>query len=387
MKKSTIFELLIKTCFELKKQPAMNATLYYPIFIYSLGFIVGLTALKYINSPGCTLQDKGSHDFFIPLLLCLLYAFFLGSRPVSNLFGDTLNYAREYSEMEVYDVNMNWRGEWIWQWFMVLCRSLDLPLEWFFTFVDLVYFLSVLWAIKILMPENVMLGILFVMSSLMFYTFGVNGIRNGVACHLLLLGVSFVFCGKYVVGCVIGIVAFGIHRSTALPIGAFVAALLLLKNVKYSIYFWLACIPLSLVAGSFFISILGSLGFDDRMSQYSILDESEGFSSTGFRWDFLLYSSMPVVMAWWVCVKKNISDNWYNALCTMYCLCNAFWILVIQASFSNRFAYLSWFMYPIIIAYPLIMLPVWEDQDQKIGLILFVYMAFTLAMSFIWGML
>lgn len=371
----------------MKEQPAMDATLYYPIFIYSLGFIVGLTALKYINSPGYILQENGSHDFFMPLFLCLFYAIFLGCRPVSNLFGDTLNYAREYSEMEVHDVYMNWRGEWIWQWFMVLCRSLDLPLEWFFTFVDLVYFLSVLWAIKILMPENVMLGILFVMSSLMFYTFGVNGIRNGVACHLLLLGVAFVLCGKYVVGCVIGIVAFGIHRSTALPIAAFVAALLLLKNVKYSIYFWLACIPLSLTAGGFFISILGSLGFDDRMSQYSILDESEGFSSTGFRWDFLLYSSMPVLMAWWVCVKKNISDNWYNALCTMYCLCNAFWILVIQASFSNRFAYLSWFMYPIIIAYPLIMLPVWEDQDQKIGLTLFVYMAFTLAMSFVWGML
>lgn len=365
----------------------MEASLYYPIFIYSLGFLVVLTAIRYLDSNGFTLQERGSQDFLLPLMLCVLYALFLGNRPVSNMFGDTMNYAREYMELEVHEVLMNWQGEWVWQWFMVFCKSFDMPLEWFFTIVDLVYFLSVLCAVKIFMPANVMLAMLFVMSSLMFYTFGVNGIRNGVACHLLLLAVAFVFSGKYLIGCIFSLIAFGIHRSVALPMAACIAALFVLKDVKYSIYFWLACIPLSLIAGGFFISFLSGLGFDDRMSQYSVLDESEGFSSTGFRWDFLLYSSMPVLMAWWVCVKKNISDNWYNALCIMYCLCNAFWILVIRASFSNRFAYLSWFMYPIIIAYPLIMLPVWEDQDQKIGIILFAYMAFTLVMSFLWGML
>lgn len=365
----------------------MDASLYYPIFIYSICIIGAFIGLRYINSPGYSLQEKGAPDFILPLILCIVYAFFLGSRPVNRLFGDTVNYAREYWDLEIYDVQIDWNGEWVWKWFMVLCKSLGLSLEWFFTLVDLVYFLSVLWAIKKFVPENVLLGMIFVISSLMFYTFGINGIRNGAACHLLLLAIAFVFSGNYVVGCIIGMIAFGTHRSTALPIAACVTALYVLKDVKYSIYFWLACIPLSLIAGGFFISFFAGLGFDDRMSQYSVMDESEGFSSTGFRWDFLLYSSMPVLMAWWVCIKKQISDNWYNALCTMYCLCNAFWILVIRASFSNRFAYLSWFMYPIVIAYPLIMLPVWDDQDQKIGLILFAYMAFTLIMSFVWGQL
>lgn len=158
-----------------------------------IGLFVGL---RYINSPGYDLQEKGAPDFVLPLILCVVYAVFLGGRPVSRLFGDTINYAREYWDMEVFGVQMNWSGEWVWQWFMVMCKSLDLSLEWFFTLVDLGYFLSVLWAIKKFMPENVLIGMLFIFSSLMFFTFGVNGIRNGVACHILLLAIAFVFSGK-----------------------------------------------------------------------------------------------------------------------------------------------------------------------------------------------
>ena len=170
-----------------------------------------------------------------------------------------------------------------------------------------------------------------------------------------------------------------------LPIVAIVVGLFLIKDVKVSIEFWLLSILVSLVAGDTVTSFLASLTFDDRLSSYTSSDtDMSQFSSTGFRWDFLLYSAMPVCMAWYVCVKRQIQDNWYNALCVTYCLCNAFWIIVIRSSFSNRFAYLSWFLYPLMIAYPLVNLPVWKDQDQKIGLILLSYCGFTLFMQFIY---
>ena len=67
------------------------------------------------------------------------------------------------------------------------------------------------------------------------------------------------------------------------------------------------------------------------------------------------------------------------------CLCNAFWIMVIRSAFSNRFAYLSWFIYPIVIAYPLVNLRVWDDQDRKTGWILLSYVGFTAVMiAFVW---
>ena len=107
------------------------------------------------------------------------------------------------------------------------------------------------------------------------------------------------------------------------------------------------------------------------------------FSKAGFRWDFLLYSTAPVVMAWYVCIKKDLQDNWYNAICTVYCLCNAFWVLVIRSAFSNRFAYLSWFLYPIVIAYPLVNMPIREDQDRFTGWVLIAYAGFSAFMWFI----
>jgi hypothetical protein len=37
-----------------------------------------------------------------------------------------------------------------------------------------------------------------------------------------------------------------------------------------------------------------------------------------------------------------------------YLLANSLWILLIEANFSNRFAYLSWFMMPWVLLYPFV---------------------------------
>ena len=63
---------------------------------------------------------------------------------------------------------------------------------------------------------------------------------------------------------------------------------------------------------------------------------------------------------------------------------NAFWIMVIRAEFSNRFAYLSWFLYPIVLAYPLLKLKIWpKTQGNKTAVIMAGHLAFTLLMVFL----
>ena len=120
-----------------------------------------------------------------------------------------------------------------------------------------------------------------------------------------------------------------------------------------------------------------SLGFDDRMDQYSGAD-------IGFRWDFLFYSLFPVIMIWYVTQHRKFTDMTYNVFANTYLLCNAFWIMVIRSSYSNRFAYLSWFIYPVIIAYPILRMNLWKDQDRKTALIFFFYSGFTFFMFFIY---
>ena len=106
------------------------------------------------------------------------------------------------------------------------------------------------------------------------------------------------------------------------------------------------------------------------------------FSQTGFRWDFLLYSSMPIIMGWYIIFKRRIKVDFnYILLLGVYIYSNAFWVMVIRASFSNRFAYLSWFIYPLVLAYPLLKFPIWKKkQGLRTGLILLAHFGFTFVM-------
>lgn len=346
-----------------------------------------ILVVPYFSSPGFELQEKGNKDILVPLVVCIAVAYFLGDRPVAPVFGDTMSYSRIYNNLQYGIVNVDWHSEWLWSYIMMTCKSLGFSVHGWFCVVAFGYFLSMYIALIILTPKNVYLTLMFVLSSAFIFSFCVNGMRNGLACHITLAGIALALQGRYPLAAVAGLIAFGIHKSAILPIAACVAGLFMRHGVKYSIWLWLSCIPLSLVAGGFFMSFFSSLGFDSRMESYTADQDMSRFSGSGFRWDFLIYSSMPVLMAWWVCIKKQISDNWYNVLCVTYCLCNSFWILVIRAAYSNRFAYLSWFLYPVIIAYPLVMLPVWDDQDTKSAIILLAYLGSTVALSFMWGMI
>ena len=364
----------------------MRASLYEPIYLALILILSCWIGFRNINSPDYSHQEKGSGWFF-PLLISLSLTFWLGLRPVHFLFGDSVNYALEYRLLNIREVRMNWHGEWIWQWLMVGCKKAGLSIEVFFTIVEAGYILSAMWAVKRLMPSNPMIGMLFVLASLMFFTFGVNGLRNGLACHLILLAISYLLDDKYIIGYAICLVAFGIHRSTMLPIVAVTFGLFVSKDIRFAIIFWIASLIVSLVAGNVISSFFASLGFDDRLTAYTTGQGMDMtlFSRTGFRWDFLLYSAAPIVMAWYVCIKRQIRDNWYDVICMTYCLCNAFWVMVIRSAFSNRFAYLSWFLYPFVIAYPLINLPIWQDQDRKTGWLLLAYSGFSAFMLiFIW---
>lgn len=53
-------------------------------------------------------------------------------------------------------------------------------------------------------------------------------------------------------------------------------------------------------------------------------------------------------------VRMLRSDPFYARLVNTYLLTNGVWVLLIHANFSNRFAYLSWFMMPWVLLYPFV---------------------------------
>lgn len=361
---------------------------YHPVYLLIILVFCIIIAFQYLGSNTFEKQEE-QENIFIPIVLCAFLTFWLGFRNIySAEFGDTVNYRRIYEHTPPI---INWNitdGEGLWELMLSWFKAMRYHVSYFFTFINFLYFFTALWAVKLFFPKKPLLGLIVILSSLMCYSFGVNGIRNGLACHIMLLSIAYLLKDKYALGAAFSFAAFFIHKSTIIPIMSIPMALWVIKKPQTAIYLWLGSIVLSLLIGSAAIDFFSSLNFDKRMEDYGKANAARfGFSSTGFRWDFIMYSALPILLWWYVAVKRNIQDNWYNALGVIYCLSNSVWILVIRASFSNRFAYLSWFMYPIFLIYPFLYMPVWNDQDKRIGYVVLGNVAFTIFMEImVWGL-
>lgn len=416
---------VVETCEEIVKkiilnvmtalpiQPALLIQIYYwGIFLFCL-----FMYFSYAGSNNCDkLLEKNS---MVPsLFFTIVLIFFMGLRPVTFAFGDTINYAVGYARatgLAEWKIDMD--EEWLFNSIMLACKASGMTVSGWFFIIEIGYLGFILLAMKKLIGENPWMGMLFFLSAFSTFTFGTNGIRNGLACSIITFAFALAVnknIAKMVIPGFIAILAMGIHKSIALPIAAFLAASFVIKNPMIAIYFWVASIGISLVAGGTVSNFFMGLGFDDRMTQYSngMGEFGDQFTQTGFRWDFLLYSAMPVWMTWYVSRKAQkeralygdtleeaetgitgagrIADadsmRIFNILATTYILANSFWVMVIKAAFSNRFAYLSWFLYPVVLAYAVVRLHIWPDQDRKAALILLAHAGFTLFM-FILGKL
>lgn len=360
----------------------IDPSLYYPLHLYTILIFTLIVYHKLSSIQGYNVLKVQDGMRWMPLFLFVLIVF-VGFRPLSYLFGDTLNYALIYEKAKNGDfIN---EGDWLFNMLIILFSKFT-TVEWFFLTIMIGYVVPMYLACKRLQPKSANLLMLFCLGAFSFYTYGTNGIRNGMACSFFILALTYIICEKpkILTFCVLSFVAISIHKSVALP---FLAALFAsyYNKPKMMFYFWIVSIGVSLVAGGAVSSFMGAIGFDDRIQGYigqqGILEEGAVFSHTGFRWDFLLYSSMPILLGWYVIMKRGIVNRSYYILLATYIYSNAFWVMVIRAPFSNRFAYLSWFLYPIVLAYPLLHLPVFKiHHSKKTAMILLAHFGFTFIM-------
>ena len=375
-------------------QPIEFIAYYYYSTAYFFFFLLlcWITTLYYLGSnTQKILHSQGNASQPVTVLVTILVSFFIGLRqPWARDFGDSWGYWGHYSHATDY-MAVSLKTEWLWHNLGFFCKSfLGMNVYEFFVLVALMYFGGMLICSAILMRNNLWLAMLFFFTAFQTYTYSVNGVRNGLACSFVLVGIAIIAYDKtkVILGAIFMLLALSIHRSTMLPSAMAIGSLFFIKDTKLALRLWYVSIALSLVAGPAFEAFFASLGFDDRFSAYQMGQyregTSSGFSHMGFRWDFLLYSSFPVIMIWYVTQYRKFTNREFSLLANTYLLCNAFWILVIRASFSNRFAYLSWFIHPAVMAYPLMRMNLWKDQDRKTSIIFFLYTGFTFFMFFVY---
>lgn len=310
---------------------------------------------------------------YVLLLGIILY---VGTRPVSGVFVDMETYGQIYKTIQNGgDVLV--KTDFVFNYFMIACTKVMSDRSFFFLCALIYIFPMYFFAKKYGGSYWYFVFIIFI-GSYMFWPFATNGIRNGLGTSIFIL--ALYFYKRKMLMYVLMVLSFSIHNSLVIPFAAFLVSGLY-KNPKVYLYIWLAAIPLSLLGGGFWESFFGRLGFGDDTRAADYLTKgnvnNDQFAYTGFRWDFLFYSSFAVFAGWYFIFKKNITDKFYIHLWGIYMIANAFWILIIRANFSNRFAYLSWFLMAPVIAYPLLRYKIFPNQYRVVGVVISGYYLFT----------
>lgn len=364
--------------------------LYGYIYVLAITILCAISSIYYSFSPSNhIINNRSKRESFYAIIISIVIIMFLGPRPVHIAFVDTGYYVFSFLNANEFS-SFSFSDEWLWNNFEYACHLSGMPSELYLLLIEFIYVCIVLIVCVKVFPNRPWLALLFFLSSFSFYGYAVNGLRNGMACHIVLLAIVCI-SGKYYekfVAIILMLMAYGIHRSTAVPVLCALISLTCIKRTSSALFVWVSSIIISLVVGNLIGDFFNSLGLFEEKSNYFLdaehSENSASFSSTGFRFDFLIYSAIPVLMVWYLTIKRNFIDSTYNIIANTYILSNAFWIIVIRAAYSNRFAYLSWFLYPLVIVYPLLRMNIWEDQDRKTAIILLAYSGFTFFMSFVY---
>lgn len=348
---------------------------YYVFYMYTALFIVFFTM---IHTWALRMDDTKNISFIkvIGFLLLFLLIFYIGLRPVSGkYFTDMRTYANNFNYY-AFGGELRTEKDLVFQLFMKFCATV-LSLHTFFLLCAILYIYPMYRISKTYFKKYWYYSFLLFVVSFSFWSYGVNGIRNGIATSLFLWGLSYQNNKLKMI--ILFVIASLFHKTLMLPIFAFVVTFFYNKP-KFYLICWLTAIPLSIALGSFWESLFASLGFaDDRLGAYLVSGEAQQ-GGTSFRFDFLFYSAFAVFAGWYFIFKKQFNDKLYFQLFNTYLIANGFWILVIRASFSNRFAYLSWFMMSIIIIYPLLKERFYKNQHLVLGRVVLFYFSFTFFM-------
>lgn len=326
--------------------------------------------------------------YFYPFLLLAIVILFIGLRdPLGNwkYFGDTSAYTRTFYLVQD-GIKTDFTKDIGFYIYMKLVSSFS-DVQWFYLLSAFIYVFLPYLAFKKWFKENAVYVLIAFIVSMSFWAFGINGVRNGIATSIFLFAFKY-FDKKWVMYAIM-ILSVTFHKAMLLPLFAYLVSAFVLKTEKRALIFWVVSIPLSLLFRSLlenFTELIfssDSIIQDDRASTYFSEGAAQKYQVSGeFRIDFIIYSAVAIFIGYWAIVKKGFSNTLYKNLFRTYLVANGLWILLIYAPFTNRIAYLSWFLMPIILTTPFISDTIHKNKIKLIYVI-FGSLAFTLIMEFI----
>lgn len=317
----------------------------------------------------------------LPIFMAFLILF-IGLRPESYVFVDMMNYIETYHAF--YE-----NTQFVWDWttenfifdnIFAYIGSRNLGTSFFFVIIAAIYFGCAYWGIRRLFPRDTAIAYLTFLSAFSTFSYATNGIKAGAAASLFILALSYY--RKWIICVPLLIITLGFHHSMIMPIAAFVLTMLV-KNPKQFFWGWLFCLICAVAHVSFFLQLFAGLA-DEKAASYLNSTNTDWGGKSGFRIDFVLYSAMPVLVGYYAIYKHKIKSKVYDLLLKIYLTTNGIWMLCMYAEFTNRIAYLSWSIYPLVLIFPILEIG-WGNRHYKtVANVFFAHLAFTLFMEILY---
>ncbi|WP_394907283.1 EpsG family protein [uncultured Mesonia sp.] len=352
---------------------------YTPLY-YHLMFVNVLLVLLHLFSFGYNNRRNIIFLKYFGIFNLMFVLLYMGLRPNHAVFVDMRGYGFNFTKYQHGNfVRLEKGSDYLFELFTLICSQIT-NLTGYFFICTLIYVYPLYKLSKKWFGNYWFYAFLMLIVSFSFWSYGTNGIRNGLASAIFIFALTR---NKFWHQILFLIIAIGFHKSMLLPTFGYLFAYSKITSRKL-LYFWVLCIPLSLVGGNFFENLFANLGFDERLSYLTDDRFDQLFSSSGFRWDFLFYSAIPVIVGWYFLIRKKWQNQQFEKLYKTYLVANGVWILIIEASFSNRFAYLSWFLMGVIVIYPILKYSMDNAVRSKlIAHIILLYFLFTYTLNVI----
>lgn len=330
----------------------ISAEYYYYLYLLIVTVASLLLFNKYSKHTGLSYNNPNNRATIILVLFLVL---FVGIRPTNakyfvdmvgyaatlDLYDNDIFYLTTDTDNLIFDNLIMWWG----------CNSLGKTS--FFLLISTIYFVTAFIGIKKLFPKNEYAAFLVFLGAFSTFSYATNGIKAGAAASIFICALGFWNENKTtsrIISVALIAVSYGFHHSMQLPIAAFILVLLI-KNPKYFYGAWCISVVLAAFHVTYFQNLFGWLT-DEQGAGYLLVDEAKSEVRIAFRPDFIVYSAFPVIIGFYYEIKKHLTTKTYSFLIHLYTLLNTIWMLCMYAEFNNRIAYLSWFLYPIVIIYP-----------------------------------
>ena len=361
-----------------------------PLRYYTLYFdllVMVLVSFAFVQcARGNVFQSQASSiNTSLGFAVMAFIVLYMGTRyPYTSLFGDTINYSVGFKKIVASNApfHFQWEREWFFYNMLHLVAKTTGDVTIFYLICAFIYVGSLWLAMVRMFGEQYYIPFLVILSMFTFWSYGVNGVRNGMGASLFILAISYV--DSYPIMFFLAFLASGAHKSIFLMIGA-ATVTWFIKNSRLYLWIWFLAIIASYLAGQTLQNYISSIGFinDDTRFNYYLTVDADTFQrweggqlKMGFRWDFLAYSAIAVAVGYYFIFKRKFQDEYYHWLYNIYLLTNAFWVLVIRAAFSNRFAQISWFIMPVVLIYPFMKKRFFPNHELMTGVAILVFYAF-----------